>query len=510
MRVLFTTSEYAGWIKTGGLGDVSAALPAALTALGVDARVLIPGYRPVLEAIGRRPAAVTLAPWHGLPGARLVEARAPRGVPAWVLDCPEFYDRAAGPYLDADGRDFADNALRYGLLAYAAARLADGLVPGWRPDVVHANDWQAALAAPYLKRVLDSAVPCVQTVHNLAFQGLFAAETVAPLGLPAGVYTSQGYEFYGRLSFLKAGLLEADAVTTVSPTYAREIRSAPLGFGLEGVLAARGESLVGILNGIDPAEWDPQTDRRIARRFGAATLEHKAENKRALQRALGLEPRDDAALLGVVSRLTEQKGIDLVVAAASRLLAPRTAAAPDAGLPAAGPPLAPAAGPPALPAVQLAVLGEGEREIERSLAALAAAQPGRVAVRIGFDEDLAHLIEAGADLFLMPSRFEPCGLNQMYSQRYGTPPVVRRTGGLADTVVDCTPEALERGEATGFVFDEESGEALEAAVRRALELRRDPARWRGLQENGMRRDFGWSAAARRYAALYERLANGAV
>jgi starch synthase len=478
MKVLFVTPEYAGWIKTGGLGDVSAALPSALRELGVDARVLIPGYREILAAIGSPRVAADLPPWSGFPGAQLLEAQTPRGTPAWVLDCPPYFDRDAGPYLDSDGRDFADNALRFGLLSLAAARIGDGLLPDWKPAIVHGNDWQAALAPAYLRLALGSRVPCVQTVHNLAFQGLFPAETLAPLGLPPEGYTSAGFEFFGRLSFLKAGLRYADAITTVSPTYAREIQREPLGFGLQALLASRHDALHGIANGIDVEEWDPARDRLIASPYGVETLELKARNKRALQDRLGLEPRGEVALLGVVSRLTEQKGIDLVLEAAPRLLARP---------------------------VQLAVLGTGERRFEQALAALAAAHPGRVAIRVGFDETLAHLIEAGADIFLMPSRFEPCGLNQMYSQRYGTPPVVRRTGGLADTVTDCTPETLERDEATGFVFEAEDAGALVTALERAHAAFADRALWRRLQQNGMRRDFSWAAAARRYAEVYVRI-----
>jgi len=478
MKVLFVTPEYTGWIKTGGLGDVSAALPTALRELGIDARVLIPGYRGILAAVGKARVAASLPPWSGFPGARLLEAQTPRGTPAWVLDCPQYFDRDAGPYLDADGRDFADNALRFGLLGLAAARAGDGLVAGWTPEIVHGNDWQAALAPAYLRLLLGGRAACVQTVHNLAFQGLFPAETLAPLGLPPEGYTGAGYEFFGRLSFLKAGLRYADAITTVSPTYAREIQREPLGFGLQDLLASRHDALFGIANGIDVDEWDPRRDPGIAAPYDAETLERKAQNKLALQRRLGLEPAAGVALLGVVTRLTGQKGIDLVLDAMPRLL--------DRP-------------------VQLAVLGTGEREYERSLAALARAHPGRIAARIGFDEPLAHLVEAGADIFLMPSRFEPCGLNQMYSQRYGTPPVVRRTGGLADTVTDCTPEALARGEATGFVFEDESADALVAAVGRALAAFADRDLWRRLQENGMRRDFSWAAAARRYAEVYERV-----
>jgi len=477
MRVLFATPEYTSWIKSGGLGDVSAALPSALRGLGIDARVLIPGYREILAMNGELRVAARLQPWSGFPGARLLEAETPRGTPAWVLDCPQFFDRDAGPYLDSDGRDFADNVLRFGLLGLAAARVGDGLIAGWKPEVVHGNDWQAALAPAYLRLVLGSRVACVQTVHNLAFQGLFPAETLAPLGLPPEGYTGTGFEFFGRLSFLKAGLRYADAITTVSRTYAREIQREPLGFGLQDLLASRHDALFGIENGIDVDEWDPSHDRLIAVPYGEETLDRKVQNKLALQRRLGLESDAAVTLLGVVARLTGQKGIDLVLEAAPRLLDRR---------------------------VQLAVLGTGEREHEQALAALAQAHPGRVAAHIGFDEPLAHLVEAGADIFLMPSRFEPCGLNQMYSQRYGTPPVVRRTGGLADTVTDCTPETLARGEATGFVFEEETADALAAAVGRALDAFADRDLWRRVQENGMRRDFSWGAAARRYAEVYER------
>ncbi len=482
MKIAFITSECAGWVKTGGLGDVSAVLPAALREMGEDVRILIPGYRPVLAAIGGAcPVAASLDAWAGFPPSRLLEAMTTHGTPAWVLDCPRYYDRDAGPYLDSDGRDFYDNAQRFGLLALAAARLAQGLISDWRPDLVHCNDWQAALAPTYLKRVLAGPVPCVQTVHNLAFQGLFPADTLAPLGLPATGFTADGFEFYGKLSFLKAGLRDADAITTVSPTYAREIQREPLGFGLQALLASRADALHGILNGIDVDEWDPAHDRRIACAYSAETLNPKAQNKRALQRLLGLDPRSDVALLGLVSRITTQKGIDIVLDAAPRLLERP---------------------------VQIAVLGEGDRALERALEALAAAYPGRFAVRIGFDETLAHAIEAGADMFLMPSRFEPCGLNQMYSQRYGTPPVVRRTGGLADSVTDCTPQTLARGQATGFVFDGEDADALLGAVERALAAFADRVLWRALQRNGMRRDFSWAAAARRYVEVYEKVLSG--
>jgi starch synthase len=310
----------------------------------------------------------------------------------------------------------------------------------------------------------------VMTIHNIAFQGNYDAGLLARLELPPSAFTIDGVEFYGRLSFLKGGIATADAVTTVSPTYAREIQTSELGHGMDGLLRHRRAVLSGILNGIDTRVWDPASDARIAQRYDADTLERKAENKAALQRRLQLEPRAGVPLVGAVSRLTHQKGADLIAAVADALAA--------------------------LPA-QLAICGKGERELEHALAAAAARRPGQIAVRVAFDEDLAHAIEAGADLFVMPSRFEPCGLNQMYSQRYGTPPVVRATGGLGDTVEDGV---------TGFLFEQAESEALLEALRRALAAYAEPARWRRLQRAGMGRDFSWSAAARRYADLYLKLA----
>ena len=313
------------------------------------------------------------------------------------------------------------------------------------------------------------------TIHNLAFQGLFPPAEVSRLGLPAAAFAIDGVEFWGRLSFLKGGLQYADAITTVSPGYAREIQDEPLGFGLHGLLAARSGVLHGIANGIDVAEWDPSSDRLIAQRYDADRLTAKAFNKEALQERLGLPQEPRVPLLGMVSRLTHQKGIDLAIEVAREIV----------GLPA-----------------QLVVLGSGERELEAALAALAKASAQRIAVRFGYDEPLAHLIEAGADMFLMPSRFEPCGLNQMYSQRYGTPPVARATGGLADTIVDATPATLADGTATGFLFEEETPVALLAAIERAIELYREPKEWRQIQRAGMNTDFGWGTAARKYAEVY--------
>jgi starch synthase len=483
LRILFATPECAPWIKTGGLADVSAALPAALEALGHDVRVLLPGYPAVLQAAAHRRTLVQLPATAHFPAATLHEAPLPSGVPALILECAPLYDRGWGPYQDGQARDWPDNALRFGLLSHVAAVLASSASPlQWRAQVLHCNDWQTGLAPAYLHFASGAKAPSVMGVHNLAFQGIFPAEEVARLGLPPQSFALDGLEFYGSMSFLKAGLFYADAIATVSPTYAREIQTEPLGFGLQGLLAARADRLHGIANGIDAAEWDPSTDRRIAQRYDDDRLSAKRFNKEALQERIGLPVEPAVPLLGMVTRLTHQKGVDLVIEIARELIA--------------------------LPA-QLVVLGAGEPDLEAALAALADANPRAVALHVGYDEALAHLVEAGADLFLMPSRFEPCGLNQMYSQRYGTPPVARATGGLADTIVDCTAATLADGTATGFLFSEESPAALLETVERAVALYRDPKAWRRLQRAGMAKDFGWDAAARKYAALYAALAGAA-
>ncbi|HSD40740.1 MAG TPA: glycogen synthase GlgA [Burkholderiales bacterium] len=483
LRILFATPECAPWVKTGGLADVSAGLPAALEALGHDVRVLLPAYPSVLAAAAHRRAFVEVPAMAHFPACTVHQSPLPSGVPAWLLNCPELFERDGGPYQDREGVDWEDNAQRFGQLARVAALLAGASNPlDWRPDVLHCNDWQTALAPAYLRFAGGARARTVMTIHNLAFQGLFPPEEVARLGLPAESYSIDGVEFWGRMSFLKAGLQYADAITTVSPTYAREIRGEPLGFGLQGLLAARSAALHGIANGIDIEEWDPATDRLIAQRYDADRLTSKAFNKEALQERLGLPLEPRVPLVGMVSRLTLQKGIDLVVEVAREIV----------GLPA-----------------QLVVLGTGERELESALADVAKANAKRSAVRLGYDEPLAHLIEAGADMFLMPSRFEPCGLNQMYSQRYGTPPVARATGGLADTIVDATRATLADGTATGFLFDEESPAALLAAVERAIELYREPKEWRQLQRAGMAADFSWGPAARKYAEVYAGLVQAA-
>ncbi|GAB4482017.1 MAG: glycogen synthase GlgA [Burkholderiaceae bacterium] len=479
-RIVFAASECFPLVKTGGLADVAGALPGALRALGLDVRIVLPGYPRVKAARPGAARAGHVAALGELPPAELLRTELDDGVPVYLVDCPPLYDRAGGPYQDAAGADWSDNALRFALLGRAAVWLATrGDDAGWRADVLHLNDWHAALGAAYARGSERPRTPVLFTVHNLAFQGLFDAHWHARLALPPWTWAIDGVEFHGKLSFMKAGLQYADAITTASPTYAREIQTAPLGMGLEGLLAARRDVLHGILNGIDTTLWDPRRDPLIPAHYDADSLDAKAGNKRALQQRFGLTADAAVPLAAMISRLTEQKGADLVADCAEALI--------DA------------------PA-QLVVVGTGERALERRFAALAARNAGRIGAHIGFDEALAHLAEAGADMLVMPSRFEPCGLNQMYSQRYGTVPVVGATGGLLDSVVDCTDATLADGTASGFHVRPIDAGGLRAAFARAVAAWRDAGLWRRLQRNGMARDFGWGRAAAEYARLYGQIA----
>ena len=470
-KVLFATPECAPLVKTGGLGDVSAALPQALAAEGLDVHVLLPGYPPVLDAA---PRARELARFEvlGHP-VRLLESRRPSAVPLLVLDCPPLYQRDGGPYQDDQGEDWKDNALRFGVLARCAATLGTSESPiEWRPDVVHCNDWPTAWASLYLHFASAPHAASVVTIHNLAFQGLFPYSEIDALDIPARARGMEGVEFYGQASFLKGGIVYADAVTTVSPTYAREIQTKALGFGLEDVLRHRRASLHGVLNGIDTNTWNPENDPHLAACYGAASLGRKLENKRRLRERMRIAGPDEQPLFACVSRITHQKGMDVLAEAIPHIVAL---------------------------GAQVAVVGTGDREMVGRLKAQQAKDPSNVSVFIGFDETMAHLVEGGADAFLMPSRFEPCGMNQMYSQRYGTPPIANATGGLVDTIFDAG-HGVEG--ATGFLIHEASVPALLDGVRRALAVYRDAAQWRRIQLNGMARDFGWGPAARAYAAIY--------
>ncbi|MBX9944119.1 MAG: glycogen synthase GlgA [Reyranella sp.] len=478
IRVLFVTSEFAPLAKTGGLADVAASLPRALRGLGVDCRVLVPGYPAIRSALSDKREVARVDPLAALPAARIVEGRF-GDEPAFIVECEALYERSGGPYHDEYGREWPDNAQRFALLSRAAAVLGGSAGPTtWRADVVHCNDWQAGLAPAYLYFSDGPRAATVFTAHNIAYQGNFHRNLVAAVGLPPSCFDMHGVEFHGKFSFLKAGIYYADRITTVSPTHAAEIQSEALGHGLHSLLHGRRHRLVGILNGIDIAVWNPVTDPHIARRYTCRSLGRKHTNKAHLQRQLGLTVDADMPLFGLVGRLVPQKGIDLVLEVLPELCR--------------------------LPA-QLAVLGTGEQEIEAALQTAAKRNPQRIAVAIGFDEGLAHCIKAGADFFLMPSRYEPCGLNQMYSQRYGTPPIVHATGGLADTVTPCTPETLAEGTATGFAFSRFDREHLLATLRAAHGLYAHHDRYRRLQLNGMARDFGWDISARRYAQLYEQL-----
>jgi starch synthase len=474
VRVLFVTPECYPLIKTGGLADVAGALPRALVSLGCEVRVLLPAYPGVREGLGAIADVAGVPDLFGGPG-RLLHGRVATGLDVLALEAAHLYDRPGNPYLGPDGKDWPDNHLRFAALAWAASRIALGALGDWRPEVVHAHDWQAGLTPAYLTFAGEPRPCTVFTVHNLAFPGLFPAALLADLRLPAESFTVDGLEYHGWISFLKAGLQYADRITTVSPTYAREIRTPEQGMGFDGVLRQRAGVLRGILNGIDDEVWDPTRDPHIAAPYGVRRLKTKAINKGALQRRFGLEPRPDALLFGVVSRLTAQKGLDLLLDALPALLA-------GGG--------------------QLALIGTGDAALEEGLRAAARVHAGRVGVLIGYDEPLSHLIQAGADALIVPSRFEPCGLTQLYGLRYGALPVVARVGGLADTVIDANEAALADGVATGFQFAPVTAQALGFALERAFELYRQPARWQAAQRRAMTRKVDWSAPAAAYEELF--------
>lgn len=481
MRVLHVCTEIYPLLKTGGLADVAGALPAAQVKAGCDARVLVPGFPALRAGIVDQEPVAELPAAFGAETIRLVRGRLPdSGVPAYLIDAPALYDRPGNPYADAGNQAYADNVQRFALLGWIAARMAEGLDPDWQPQVVHAHDWHAGLAPAYLKAAEQAAgrrlAGSVQTIHNLAYQGNFPSHVFGYLRLPAHFFDINGVEFHGQVSFLKAGLFFADRITTVSPTYAREIQGGEQGCGLDGLLRTRAHDLAGILNGVDDAVWNPATDPLIAGHYDVRDVADKAACRTALQRETGLAVQDEAPLFVVVSRLTEQKGLHLVLAALPAIVA-------RGG--------------------QIMVLGSGDAHLEAAFTAAAAAQPQSVAVRLGYDEQLAHRIIAGGDVILVPSRFEPCGLTQLYGLKYGTLPLVRNVGGLADTVVDASLENLVDEVATGIVFEAFDEAGIAAALRRAFALYRRQADWREVQARGMRQQHGWDTAAGQYLALYE-------
>lgn len=499
LSVLSVASEAVPFIKTGGLADVAGALPAAVAAQGVAMTTLLPGYPAVMARLAaqfpapakkRGKAALAGGPpvlhtWDALLGfpARLLGGTlngAPDGPRLLVLDCPALFAREGGPYANIAGQDWADNWHRFAAFARAAADVAGGAVPGLGFDVVHAHDWQAGLVPAYLRFAPweGRRLPSIMTIHNMAFQGHFGADIFPRLGLPAEAFALTGVEYHGGVGFLKAGLEAASIITTVSPSYALEIRDPGFGMGLEGLIVARAGRVRGIVNGIDPAEWSPQTDPHIKANFNARTLAKRAANKRALEAEFALEP-GDGPLFIVVSRLTWQKGMDVLGECVDHLV----------GL-----------------GGRLALLGTGDAGIVAELMAAAGRHPGRVGIRIGYDEALAHRMQAGGDAILIPSRFEPCGLTQLYGLAYACVPVVARTGGLADTVIDANLAALKAGAATGIQFAPVSYAGFAQAISRAIALYADAPAWRAVQKAGMLSDFSWSQSGATYANLYSELA----
>jgi starch synthase len=495
LKVLQTCTEVFPLLKTGGLADVCAALPGALGTQGADVRLLLPAF-PAIEA-GFTPTGPAVAlPAGGSPGlppglgpvAASAAGPAPclrfgylraTGQATWLLHATGLYGHNGNPYVDAHGKPWPNSAQQFAWLGWAAALLGSGFDTAWTPDVVHAHDWHTGLAPAYMHKLRQHGHPCaatVFTIHNLAYQGVFGPEVRADLGLPDTLFHMQGLEFHGQVSFMKAGLKYSQAITTVSPTYAHEITGVEQGCGLDGVLRKRRAQLHGILNGVDDAVWDPVADPLVQPGFSASDLAGKALAKARLQHRMGLDTAPDALVFTVVSRLTEQKGLHLLPAVVDELVS-------HGG--------------------QLAVLGAGDAGIESALRQAQTRHPGQVALHVGYDEPLAHTLVAGADVIVVPSRFEPCGLTQLYGLRYGTLPLVRAVGGLADTVVDCSLENMDDGSASGFVFHNFDVPGIQAALRRAFALRRRPADWQAVQRHAMDLRFDWGSAAAAYLRVYQ-------
>jgi starch synthase len=484
LRVLSIASEIYPLIKIGELADVTGALPIALKSEGVEVRTLVPGYPSVMNSLGPVEGVLHLPHFFGADARLLWATSCELGL--FVLDAPHLFARSGSPYLRPDGGEWSDNALRFAALARVGADIGLGAVSSFVPDIVHAHDWHAAPALAYLHYSNRRRPATVMTIHNLAYQGVFPREVLAAIGLPAESFTIHGVEYYGKIGFLKAGLYFADRITTVSPTYAREILSDEGGMGLGGLLRERSRDLCGIVNGVDTSVWDPSTDPHIPGCFyadlpgssEADVLKNRAINKAALQQRLGLQPAPDAFLLGVVGRMSRQKGHDLLLESLPTILSE---------------------------GMQLVVMGSGDRSLQSRYLAVAQANSDRVSVTIGHNEGLGHLIQAGVDALVVPSRFEPCGLTQLCALRYGTVPIVSRVGGLEDTVVDAGNLAVTGGKQTGFKFGPVTGANLTGVLQRACATFHDVAAWRRIQRNGMSTDVSWRNPASRYAHLYSGL-----
>ncbi len=472
MSVLFVASELFPYVKVGGLGDVMAALPRAMRALCHDVRMLLPAYPELLASVEVQGQTVAFTDLMGGGPARILRAEAP-GLPLYLLDQPTFFDRPGGPYDHPE-----DLAKRFAALCWVAAHLGrEGDSEGWRPQILHGHDWPAGLMPAYVAYGAGPRPATVMTIHNIAFQGRFPASMLDGLWLPHHAFTPEGVEFHGDIGFLKAGLKLADYISTVSPTYAREIQMDG-GHGLESLMAHRNDVLQGILNGVDRAVWNPAKDPHLVSHYDLKHPARRVPNRSDFQRRLGLHEDPDAPIFTAVSRLDVLKGLDLVLENVDHLVAQ---------------------------GAQLAQLGQGEPLLEAAFRQAAQRYPGRVSAFIGYDEALAHRAFAASDVILVPSRQEPCGLTQLYAQAYGAIPLVRRTGGLADTVVGASPETLQNDTATGFQFDEANGWALGEAINRTMALFRDPVTWRQVQRRGMMAEFGWEHPARAYLDLYASL-----
>ncbi|PDT51693.1 MULTISPECIES: glycogen synthase GlgA [Sinorhizobium] len=476
MNILSVASEVYPLVKTGGLADVVGALPAALLPHGIRTRTLVPGYPAVLHKLKKKKKVGGIDNLFGHPATLL--AAEFDGLDLLVLDQPALYDRDGGPYLDPTGRDYPDNFRRFAALSLAAAEIAgDGVVSGWKPDIVHVHDWQAALTPVYMRFGSAWNMPTVLTIHNIAFQGQFGPSVFAELSLPPEAFSVQLVEYYGDVGFLKGGLQTATAITTVSPSYAHEILTPEFGMGMEGLLASRAPDLTGIVNGIDVDTWNPETDPHIVRNYGPTAIKQRAVNRKALEERFGLDD-SRGPIFCVISRLTWQKGMDLLAEVADDIVTLGG---------------------------KLIVLGSGDSALEGALLAAASRHRGRIGMVTGYDEPLSHLMQAGSDAILIPSRFEPCGLTQLYGLRYGCVPIVARTGGLTDTVIDANEAALSARVATGFQFRPVTADGLRLAIRRAMHAYNEPKVWARLQHQGMKSDVSWAKSAERYASLYSGL-----
>jgi len=486
VKILLIASEAVPFAKTGGLADVAGSLPIALSALGHDVRLVMPLYKSIDPAkFGLRPILAEIdTHFPGVTHRGYVQrATLPQSsIPVYFIQHDGFFGREQ--FYDKNGHDYPDNPMRFAFFCLASLWMLKGL--DWQPDLIHCHDWQAALAPAYLRHHPEMSkdpfyarIKTLFTIHNMAFQCVVDSEWMTRLNLPWSLFTPEGVEYYGKLNIMKAGLLYSNYISTVSRQYAKEIRTPEFGCGLEGILEKRSSHLAGILNGIDTSVWNPKTDTLIPAQFSAGNLKGKTKCKEDLQKYFGFPPKPGTPIIGMISRLTEQKGFDLVAEAMDSLM--------EFDL-------------------RLVVLGLGDPKYHQMLESLARRYPQKIGVKLGFDDKLAHWIEAGSDMFLMPSRFEPCGLNQFYSLRYGTIPIVRKTGGLADSIINATPATIKSGAGTGFVFVEPNPKRMLDAARRAVSLYKgNPTQWSKLIQNAMNKDYSWEVSAKEYAKLYKKI-----